>query len=117
MNNCITQDICDCYCTSPLSQCLESIIIPQLETDTNYLFELTDKFNNREVLVASTTSTEYELLLSEFTKGITYDATLILKVYSTSDYNTPIEFTFNDVTYPCLLLNFINSNDTNNELR
>lgn len=117
MNNCITQDICECYCVSPLSQCLESIIIPQLETDTNYLFEITDKFNNKEVVVGTTTSTDYELLLNQFTQGITYDATLILKVYNTSDYNTPIEFMFNDVTYPCLIINFINSNDTNNELR
>lgn len=108
------QDTCNCYNAVPMSQCLQEIKINGLESGANYIFEIWDKFDSLEVILGTAASNECTLNLSQLPANLlncnSGEFTLI--IYETSDYDTPIELTFNSVDYNCFVLTFINSNST-----
>jgi hypothetical protein len=97
-----------------MSQCLQEIKIQGLETTTNYLFEFWDKFNNVEILTETSVGGICTLDLSLLTSNLLNcnAGEFTLKIYETSDLETPIELTFNSIAYNCFILTFINSNST-----
>ncbi len=106
------QDTCNCYNAVPMSQCLQEIKINGLETGTNYIFEIWDKFNSLDVLIDTAVSNECVLDLSQLPNNLLNcnAGEFTLVIYDTSDYETPIELTFGGVAYNCFILTFINSN-------
>jgi hypothetical protein len=99
-----------------MSQCLQEIKIAGLVTGKNYIFEIWDKFDSLEVILDTAVSNECILDLSVLTPNLLNcnAGEFTLKIYETSDYETPIELTFNSVAYNCFILTFINSNSTAN---
>jgi hypothetical protein len=95
-----------------MSQCLQEIKIADLTDATNYLFEFWDKFDNVEVLTETSIGGICTLDLSLLTPNLLNcnAGEFTLKIYETADLDTPIELTFNGVTYNCFILTFINSN-------
>jgi len=112
MSYLLQQDKCNCYNAVPMSQCLQEIKIAGLETGTNYIFEIWDKFDSLEVILDTAIADECTLDLSVLTPNLLNcnAGEFILKIYETSDYETPIELTFNSVVYNCFVLTFIKSN-------
>ena len=116
MSYLLQQDNCNCYNAVPMSQCLQEIKIAGLVTGKNYIFEIWDKFDSLEVILDTAVSNECILDLSVLTPNLLNcnAGEFTLKIYETSDYETPIELTFNSVAYNCFILTFINSNSTAN---
>jgi hypothetical protein len=73
-----------------MSQCLQEIKIKGLETGTNYIFEIWDKFDSLEVILDTAISNECALDLSVLTPNLLNcnAGEFILKIYETSDYET-----------------------------
>ena len=114
MSYLLNQDTCNCYNAVPMSQCLSEIKIANLTDATNYLFEIWDKFDNVEVLTETSVGGICTLDLSLLTTNLLNcnAGEFTLKIYETADLETPIELTFNSVSYNCFILTFINSNST-----
>lgn len=112
MSYLLPQDTCNCYNAVPMSQCLSEIKIANLTDATNFLFEIWDKFGNVEVLTETSAGGICTLDLSLLTPNLLNcnAGEFTLKIYETSDLETPIELTFNSVAYNCFILTFINSN-------
>ena len=106
------QDNCNCYNAVSMSQCLQEIKINQLTTGVNYLFEIWDKFDSVETIIDTAVLNECTLDLSELTPSLlnANAGEFILKIYDTTDLETPIELTFNSVDYNCFILTFVQSN-------
>jgi len=114
MSYLLKQDTCNCYDAAPMSQCLQEIKINQLTTGVNYLFEIWDKFDSVETIIDTAVSGECTLDLSELTPSLLNSnaGEFILKIYDTTDLETPIELTFNSVEYNCFILTFVQSKST-----
>jgi hypothetical protein len=106
------QDKCNCYNAAPMSQCLQEIKIKGLLSGANYIFEIWDKFNSLEVLLDTAVLGECTLDLSNLTPNLLNcnAGEFYLVIYETSDYETPVELTFNSIAYDCFILTFIQSN-------